>query len=728
MKKSKVTTGVHWIEVADADLRILCGTPADTVKHLMRRGYITTVERHNVSYETGPNTILLSDVGIQNGEFANLAEFPVLQMFYRQGMIIPGHPANTGVKPKIIGTKEQVDAQREYIFRGNYGLASKEELMSAGLDEATATEHMRIKVQFAFGKIKQPDELIDFIVVEDEPVEIAPDVYIERVALNTYRVSHNGDFEEVCLNLDRTEQYEPPYMLGQHKVKREYFSVVHTGEGDGWDINRPCMASIIVFQRKIFLVDAGPSVVHSLNALGLSVNEIDGIFHTHAHDDHFAGLTSLVRVDHRLPYYAAPQVRLSVMKKLSALMSFPEEQFDRFFIPHDLEMDRWNMIDGLEVKPVFSPHPVETTVMFFRTLWDGGYRTYAHFADICSLEQLEQLTDMDNPVSVALSNEVRQNYLTAVDIKKLDIGGGMIHGVADDFQDDESQRIVLSHRSKPLTHGEKEIGADTSFGMADVLVRNTVVNTEQHTPDLLRHNFPHIPDYDITMLANCPAKTYSIGSILVKRRRRPGTVYLLMNGMVEIIDTKTKTRNILTAGSMIGEQSALLDTAISRTYRAASFIRVLEIPDDMYRACVERNGLRDSVSAHLERKHFLEGTFLLGDRISGRILTNVADRLTADEASKGETIDPDGSLILIVEGRVGIYCRGKYIGSAGPNEGIGEAELLGETTYPLTYKTKSDVQLYRIPAAVLDGIPVVNWKLLEQLNRRLQSCASMFQG
>lgn len=727
MKKSTITTGVHWIEVPDADLRILCGSPADTVKHLMRRGYITTVERSSTTYETGPNAILLSDIGIQNGEFANLSEFPVLQMFYRQGMIIPGHPNNTGQKPKIIGTREQIEAQREYIFRGNYGLVSEEELIATGLTPQLAGEFMRIKRQFAFGKIRQPEEMIDFVIVESDPVTIAPGVNIERVATNTYRVSANGDYEEVSLNLARTEQYEPPYVLGQHKIKREYFSVVHTGEGDGWDINRPCMASVLVFQGRIYLIDAGPSVIHTLNSLGMSVNEIAGIFHTHAHDDHFAGLTSLVRADHRLPYFATPQVRHSVMKKLSALMSFPEDEFDRFFVPYDLEMDRWNMIDGLEVKPVYSPHPVETTIMFFRAMWNEGYRTYAHFADICTFEQLERLTDTGSELSRQLSTTVRRNYLTPVDVKKIDIGGGMIHGNAEDFREDDSDRVVLSHTSEPLSVSQKEIGADTSFGMTDVLIKAADAGTEYHIPDLLRHNFPGVPDFEINMLANCTAHTYSIGTILVKRHTIPETVYLLMNGLVETLDSSTGVQNIITAGSMIGERNNLFKKRAERTYRAGSFIRVLEIPGEMYRSFIHRNDLGESIGDHLNKKHFLEGTYLLGDRIAGVTLNTIAQEMSEHTGKAGEEIEPDHALVLVAEGTVSIYCNEKYIGTARIGEAVGEPEILGEQSFTTRYTAKTDIRYYRVSCEILQKIPIVSWKLLEQLNRRRQHCAAIFQ-
>ena len=103
--KSKISTGVYWLEVPEAELFVLCGCPADSVKHLMKAGKISNIEEETdfsksisdqtqhthgtVTNETGPNAILLSDLSVQNGDIANLAEFPVLQMLYRQGMLLP---------------------------------------------------------------------------------------------------------------------------------------------------------------------------------------------------------------------------------------------------------------------------------------------------------------------------------------------------------------------------------------------------------------------------------------------------------------------------------------------------------------------------------------------------------------------------------------------------------------------------------------------------------------
>ncbi|KPA09734.1 cyclic nucleotide-binding protein, partial [Candidatus Magnetomorum sp. HK-1] len=445
LRKVQVTTGVYWIEVPSAKVFILCGCPADSVKHLMKRGLIVTTEKQGVSFETGPNIILLSDVLVQNGDFSNLAEFPVLQMLYRQGMLLPGHPNNSGEKPLIIGSKAQVKSQMEYIYRGNYGLISKEEITQAGISSEVANEMMRLKMKFSFGKICKTEELLDSKIIGSEAVEIKNDVFIKRIRVNVFEIKYHDEQVTIDLNIPSHAIYESPYPLGHYNIKRDYFGVIHSGEGDGWDINRPTMSSILMFQGRIYLIDAGPNMVYILNTLGIGVNEIEGIFHTHSHDDHFCGIPTLMRTDQKIKYFATPLVRESVIKKLSALLSIEDDQFYDYFDVHDLEFDVWNNVDGLSVKPVFSPHPVETNIFTFRAICEEGYLSYAHFADIVALDVLEGMITDDQEaygVSQDFYDSVKKEYLTTVNIKKLDIGGGLIHGKAEDFKKDMSEKLI----------------------------------------------------------------------------------------------------------------------------------------------------------------------------------------------------------------------------------------------------------------------------------------------
>ena len=77
ISKTKISSGVFWLEVPEAELYVLCGCPADSVKHLMKAGKIHDNEieinsksRQNhhshgkITNETGPNAILLSDLSV----------------------------------------------------------------------------------------------------------------------------------------------------------------------------------------------------------------------------------------------------------------------------------------------------------------------------------------------------------------------------------------------------------------------------------------------------------------------------------------------------------------------------------------------------------------------------------------------------------------------------------------------------------------------------------------
>jgi hemerythrin len=422
LRKINVAPGIIWVEAAEADLRILCGCPADSVKHLMRCGLISQTESKGVAFENGPNAVLLSDVSLQGGSFANLAEFPVLQMLYRQGMIIPGHPGNKGQRPLLIGTDDQLRSQLEYIHRGNYGLTSEEEIIETGIAPEQAREMMAIKLKFAFGKIAEPTDLLETCVLGDSVTEIRGGVTIQRLKRNNYRFILGDETLEINLNLKPGERYTSAYPMGFNDIQREYFAILHSGDGDGWDINRPAMSSILMHQGHLYLIDAGPNLEAVLNALGIGINEIEGIFQTHVHDDHFAGLTTLLQADHRIKFFSAPIVRASVIKKFSALLDIAETDFAHYFDPHDLVMDEWNELMGLEVKPVYSPHPVETTTFLFRALGPDGYRTYGHYADIASFQILQGMVNDPLPgLPDNLLERTQESYLAPANLKK--IGG-----------------------------------------------------------------------------------------------------------------------------------------------------------------------------------------------------------------------------------------------------------------------------------------------------------------
>lgn len=722
MFKIDVIAGMAWIHVPDADVRVLCGCPPDSVKHLMRRGLIRPLEVAGIKCETGPNAILLSDVMVQNGAFCNLAEFPVLQMFYRQGLLLPGHPNNTGAKPILIGRRDQVDAQMQYIYRGNYGLISEQELVETGLAPELARDMMRLKLKFAFGHIRHPSELLDGRILDDAPVEIKAGVSVRRLGLNRFQFSYDDETVEVDLNLPPFQGYECPFPLGSYQFRRDYFAIVHSGEGDGWDIRRPSMGSVLVFQGRIYLIDAGPNLIHSLTALGIGINEVEGVFQTHSHDDHFAGLTTLMQADRKLSYFAVPMVRATVAKKLAALLSIEEEDFHDYFNVRDLEMGQWNDVDGLDVRPVFSPHPVETTVFRFRAMAAGGYRTYAHLADIAGLGILEAMITGDDQAP-GLSRDwyqrIAQDYLEPADVKKVDAGAGLIHGHAQDFRDDTSDKIILAHTSVPLTAQQKMIGSGASFGTVDVLISGYRDFLSRSAYHLMAEYFPTISGDHLGALLNGPITTFNPETILFKAGQPHPNIYLLLTGQVEMLDDESDFRAVLSAGALLGELTGLHDLPPTETCRAVNFVQVLEIPADVYTAFVQRHDLFAGIARLMEGREFLSRTRLLGDVVSTGTLNAIAKEMCLVSVQDDESLDYRGDCVgLIARGRVLRTLGGAVLETLEAGDFFGEELSVFHAPGISTLRTYGPADFYLISAPLLANIPNVRWKLFESFERR----------
>lgn len=721
--KIDVARGIQWVEIPAAGLRVLCGCPADVVKHLTKRGLILPHEVDGVACETGPNAILLSDHSLQNGEFANLAEFPVLQMLYKQGSIIPGHPNNTGCKPMLIGSTEQVESQMRYIYRGNYGLVSQEEMIQAGATAEQAVAMMRLKLRFAFGRIRPSGDFLDSRVLGEAALELAPGVSLRRLRANVFEFACEGETVTVDLNLPPGESYPCAYPLGYHRFRPEYFSVIHSGEGDGWDVNRPCMSSVITHQGRIFLIDAGPQLGHTMTALGIGIDQVDGIFHTHAHDDHFAGLTALMLAGRRICYYATALVRASAAKKLAALLGVEEERFGDFFEIHDLDFDRWNDIEGLEVMPVFSPHPVETNIFVFRSLWGDGYRSYAHFADIASLDVLREMVTDDAAAAgldYAAFERVRAAYLVTADLKKIDIGGGMIHGNAKDFHDDASTRIVLAHRAGELTPDEKEIGSSAAFGSVDVLVAGQTDELRRLAFGYLESHLPGVPLHEMRMLVNHPVTEINPGTIILKEGGTLDDVMLLISGRVEKLRTQDQLYGSLSGGSLIGEDT-LLDKRTSRyTFRASSFLRVMRLPAELYWTVVRRNGLLERVRRAADLNAFLDTTKLFGEGLQVAVLGRITDGATERRFQPGEMVtDADLSMLNIIHfGRIERRVGRELVDVLRERDYFGEEAAVFKAPSLFRLHVMEETAVVQIPGELLQDVPILRWKLLENSQQR----------
>ena len=107
--------------------------------------------------------------------------------------------------------------------------------------------------------------------------------------------------------------------------------------------------------------------------------------------------------------------------------------------------------------------------------------------------------------------QVWKNYIRSVQVKKIDIGGGIIHGNASDFKKDKSHKIILAHTAHELTKDEKQVGCGVSFGSVDKLVEGHEDYELEFGADYLRGYYPNVADAEIHMMLNCEKESLNAG-------------------------------------------------------------------------------------------------------------------------------------------------------------------------------------------------------------------------
>lgn len=717
----KVVPGISWIAIKEADLFLCCGCPADTVKHLKKAELISSTQIDGQFSENGPNAILLSDTLIQNGQIANLAEFPILQMLYLQGMNLPNHPNYKKNTPIIIGYEEQINAQLEYVSVGNHGLDSIDDIIKAGVSELHAKKIFTTKIHYSGGKITHMREVVDTCILNDGKKEIKNGVFIQRAGINRFQISYKNEVAHVDLNLDDNTHFPAPYTLPFKLLRPGWFSITHTGEGNGWDENRPCMASIIHHKDRIYLIDAGPNILNNLAYLGIGLSEIDGIFLSHIHDDHFAGITELLNVERKLNFYATKLIRMTAERKLKALTNTKLELLHVAFNCIDIEFNTWNNINGLEVKPMYSPHTVETSTFDFRVKDKGNYKIYKHLSDTINLKEFGEIVnespDIFNKEDLA---RVRENYLSKVDLKKIDVGGGLIHGHISDYNDDQSNLLVMAHTSSEIKKPEDNF-INVEFGDSHTLIENSEFDFFTTKSILYWKNyFDGLNEKELALLTDKKIRTYKPGEVIISKNETKRIV-LIISGIVRYAKNQNAEQS-LDAGNFIGYSRRYFMEDLPDEYRAWSYVRCLEYDESFINGFLKKFSLIDDLYERMSIINELRSSRLIHNSISNAVYNKIGKQAELIN-SENYTFSEENLaqyIFIITKGSVTIKFKKELSISIGMHEHFGGLALLEHQRRDQDFTIKDGIQAVAIPVKRIEKVPILIWSMIELEERRYQ--------
>jgi hemerythrin len=198
-------------------------------------------------------------------------------------------------------------------------------------------------------------------------------------------------------------------------------------------------------------------------------------------------------------------------------------------------------------------------------------------------------------------------------------------------------------------------------------------------------------------------------------------IYCLLSGVVEVIDSRSGTANRLSAGSIIGEASVIMGEAPQKTYRAMSYVSVLQIPCALYDEFIKRNFTQEQIRKDFENKKFLESSWLFGEMVSSVIQSGIARQMEIKYYPKEVFIDigSHSRIFMLKSGRVELEMDDKVVDIVTPGGFFGEESVFYDQVSLMTAFTLEDCEVYIISGDVLKKIPIIEWKMLEAFERRL---------
>ncbi|MGL1894082.1 MAG: MBL fold metallo-hydrolase [Spirochaetaceae bacterium] len=624
MKKIEITNGIYYLEVPEVGLRILCGCPENSIKFIMQKKLTPSVKVNDFNLVGGPNAILLNDISIMNSHFLNFSEFPVLHQQYFQGAAFNG----SNEKFILIGNKNIVNNQYAYIRRGLHGLLTKEEVEDVLPSEEEANRFIAI-ANFHRGKEKKYD-IINKVNILGK-THIKEDLYLERKGLNIFEFTYKDESIIIDINLDPTAKgVGLPYNLDYKFVKHEDFSITTIGDGNGWNSEVPCMGSLINVRGKRYLVDSGPGSLDLINHLGIAPSEIEGVFVTHSHDDHFAGILSLLNVENKIKFFSSGIVIASVQKKFLALIDIELDELKKYIDFIELKESIWTNIGEMEVKPKYSFHTIETNVFYFRTKnTDGEWKTYGHITDIISKNDLEYMLDNDKSgiITRDWAYDWFNGYLEKCDLKRIDAGGGVVHGNSNDFKDDLSTKIILSHLNHDIdTSVSSNFYPPTDFGHTEVLISSSknypLIHAEEILTDLgclkAREEF-----------ACTEIVIYTPGDIISHKGQKISEIFLVLSGLVEATNLDGYKRKYIKGDFLYtfnNEKKSNVD------FIATNYCQIIKIkPKSFYNHIKDMKLTKDFF--------FLRSSRFFSYGFSFKKLLDFSKKINNVKVKKGETIN-----------------------------------------------------------------------------------------
>ncbi|MBU3916365.1 hypothetical protein KKA14_12595 [bacterium] len=433
---------------------ILIGCPPEILKVMMNK------------HAPMPDTIVIPGTLHKFNSSQVCLEFPFYHfLFIQQGIA-------RGKKFKILAKKTICEKLSELL---------RITLLGPSLDEILKVEsRLKIPKKLDKNKIKQilaeteclaPKDKNGHSYRLDEMVEFVPfEIGDKKTIYNSYKkypevTIKRKDEDEFILNCDRelkcklnvTKPQAPVYKIKGEKISesestsKSIFSVRCLGSSEGFDPTKPANGFLLHFNGKWILWDC-PAFLHEhFSEIGLSLEDIDGIFVSHVHEDHLDIMES-IGTKKKLTIFTSPEIYHCMILKLMAIMDCDYDSALTYYDFHPVYVNKPFELFNATFEVFYSSHAIPALGLRLSVLHKKKESTLFFSGDNLSKRMITKLSEM-GVYSDERIKEIESTYKidSGFDISFVDAGGGAIHGDPEDYAECTG-KIIYMHTGKTVSN------------------------------------------------------------------------------------------------------------------------------------------------------------------------------------------------------------------------------------------------------------------------------------
>ncbi|MDA3898986.1 MAG: cyclic nucleotide-binding domain-containing protein [Spirochaetes bacterium] len=672
-----------------------------------------------------PDYIVIPDVIYKYGVVQNSTEFPLYKFLfelnncYKKKLGIVGDAENVENNVKLLSLSLLGPTQENYkeigssrFFAQLYKESRYLALKDADGNESTIEDFVCPRVFDANGKV----DLDGLTIVHEND--------------NVYSVN------DIKIDINFYEPQRPPYTLRTNYTPNVpfKFGVDILGGGSGFTPNQPCSALLLNYNSEFMLIDSVPYLDHSLNARGISKQQVKAIFLSHIHDDH-CNMYPLLESNDRVKFLGTKEIFWMAIQKLALQTNGNPGYFHSFFDFIELEPYEENEYYGMTIIPHYTVHSIPTIGAIFKM------KDREIIKRLCFVGDNKSLVNIREMVNEGVVSEKKAKYLERLYSRRFNVlfpdgGMGILHGDPEDSSHSKSDSVVFMHLEKLPAE------FDAAFSLAQVGKRYNLIESNQHmyhaftvqTIQMLENAFPKISyDWIIAIMNDVRFVGYNIDDIILKQgEERKGAIYIILSGRCRVKKHDGKVLRDLAikeVGDFIGEM-AIVKNNNQRTASVVAETPVIlcQFDEKLFYQFLEENNIVEVTKSMWSQRSELD-TFLPFADFSDSLNEEIARASVRRKIEAGYVVITEGddstSFYIVVSGLFSVEISGKKINVLKKGDIFGEFGSISDLMRTATVTAVEESVVLEIPKdeimRIIDSTPALNFFIHRLLKRRSDS-------